>query len=451
MGTRIENKFRGLTYPQIIAFGYFVIIVIGSLLLMLPFATRAAGSLAPLKAVFTATSATCVTGLVVGDTFQTFTGFGQGVILVLIQIGGLGFMTVIALFGFVLKKRIGLRARTLLKESVNTLSVGGIVRLFHKILLGTALFEGVGALLLATRFVPLYGIAKGAWYSIFHAVSAFCNAGFDLMGFESAYLSLEAFNGDPVVCLTIAVLIIVGGIGFFVWSDVQEHGLKFKRYQLHTKIVLTVTSVLLGAGTVAFLFLEWNNSFADMPFWQKLLNAFFCAVTPRTAGFNTVNTAALTDASSFLMVLLMFVGGSSGGTAGGIKTTTLAILALSCVDSLAGRKDTNIYGRRLESDSLRRANAVCTINLTAIFVACFMIMIAEPQFVLLDVLFEVVSAISTVGLTVGVTGASTNLSRCVLIFLMYAGRVGSLSFALLFTDHKAPPSTRCPEAKVSIG
>lgn len=451
MGTKIHNKFTRMTYPQIIALGYLVIILLGAGLLCLPIATRAAGSFPLLTALFTATSATCVTGLVVGDTYQLFTTFGQAVILLLIQIGGLGFMTVIILFSFAFKKRIGLRTRTLLKESINSTSVGGIVRLFHKVLLGTVLFESIGALLLATRFIPRYGVAQGLWFSVFHSVSAFCNAGFDLMGYQQAGSSLMLWANDPIVCLTIALLIIIGGIGFFVWADVQSHGLTFKRYQLHTKIVITVTAILLLSGTVLFLILEWDNTFAGMPVWQKLLDAFFCAVTPRTAGFNVVDTAALHSSAKMLTIALMFIGGSTGGTAGGLKTTTFATLALSAFDTLRGRKDTNVFGRRLEADTLRRANAIFILNVFAVFLACFLVMAFEPQMALSNVLFEVVSAIGTVGLSIGITAECGTVGLCVLMMLMYAGRVGSMSFALLFTEQRIQPAVRCPEEKISIG
>ncbi len=451
MGALIQKKMNRLTYPQIIALGYFTIIVLGAGLLCLPFATRDAAGISLLSALFTATSATCVTGLSVGDTYQLFTVFGQSVILFLIQIGGLGFMTIIVMFSFAFKKRIGLRTRTLLKESVNSTSVGGIVRLFHKVLLGTALFEGVGALLLAARFIPRYGVVRGVWFSVFHSVSAFCNAGFDLMGYEKAGASLMLWADDPIVCITIALLITIGGIGFFVWADLQAHGLQWKRYSLHTKLVLTTSAALVVFGTVLFLVIEWDRSFANMPVWQKLLDAFFCAVTPRTAGFNVVDTASLQSSARVLTIVFMFIGGSSGGTAGGIKTTTIAVIVISAYDSLRGYKDTNVFDRRLEADSLRRANAIFSINILGVFLSCFVFLVFEPHIALSNVMFEVVSAIGTVGLSVGVTAVSSEVGRMMLMVLMYAGRVGSVTFALLFTEHKVQPAIRCPEEKISIG
>ncbi len=447
----LHARYLRLTYPQIVALGYFLLISVGTALLCLPISTYEPGGLDFVSSLFTTTSATCVTGLIVGDTFTTFTLFGQVVIILLIQIGGLGFMTILAMFGMFLRRRIGLRARTLMKESVNSLYVGGIVRLFHKIIVGTALFEGVGAALLATRFVPKFGWARGLWFAVFHSISAFCNAGFDLMGVLGPYSSLVQWADDPVVCLTISMLIAVGGIGFFVWADLQKNGLHFSHYKLHTKITLVTTAILIGGGTLLFWVLEADNTLAGMPVWQQILDALFCAVTPRTAGFNVVDTAAMTGSGRLLTVILMFVGGSSGGTAGGIKTTTLAIIAISSWNSIRNEADNNVFGRRLESDSLRRANAVCTINLAAILVATLAICIAQPVIGLQDALFEATSAIGTVGLSVGTTAAANVFSRLVLVLLMYWGRVGSLSFALLFTENRNPGEARCPEEKVSIG
>jgi trk system potassium uptake protein TrkH len=451
MKERFHFHYLHLNYPQIVALGYFLVIFTGTLLLCLPVSTTAPGSLDFVSSLFTATSATCVTGLVVVDTFSAFTLFGQIVIIAMIQIGGLGFMTILAMFGMFLRRRIGLRARTLLKESVNSLYVGGIVRLFHKIIVGTALFEGTGALLLATRFVPRFGWARGLWFSVFHAISAFCNAGFDLMGCIEPYSSLVYWADDPVVCLTISSLILIGGIGFFVWADLQQNRLRFSRYQLHTKLTLTVTAALTVVGTALFFIVERNNTLAGMPVWQQILDALFSSVTPRTAGFNVVDTASMMGSGKLLTVLLMFVGGSSGGTAGGIKTTTLAIILISSWNSIRSEADSNVFGRRLESDSLRRANAVCTINFGAILIASLFICILQPAINLQDALFEATSAIGTVGLSVGTTAAANVASRLVLILLMYWGRVGSLSFALLFTENKNPGEARCPEEKVSIG
>lgn len=447
----LHAGYMRLTYPQIVAVGYFLVILTGTLLLMLPAATYQPGSIGFVGSLFTATSATCVTGLVVGDTFTTFTLFGQIVIICLIQIGGLGFLTILAMFGMFLRKRIGLRARTLMKESVNSLYVGGIVRLFRKILLGTMMFEGIGAVLFATRFIPRFGLVKGLWYSVFHAISAFCNAGFDLMGVIEPGSSLVYFADDPVVCLTVCALILIGGIGFFVWDDVQRHGLNFARYQLHTKLVLVITGIITLVSTLLFLVLEYNNTFAGMPLWQKILDALFCSVTPRTAGFNVVDTASMTGSGRLLTVMLMFIGGSPGGTAGGIKTTTFAIILISAWNSLRNESDNNVYGRRLEADALRRATAVSTINMSAILIASFAICILQPAIAFSDALFEAASAIGTVGLSVGTTAQAGTAARLILTFLMYTGRCGSVSFALLFTENKNPGGARCPEEKISIG
>jgi len=451
VSTNEKKQAIRLNYSQIVALGYFLVIAIGTALLCLPAATKTPGSLSVVSALFTATSATCVTGLVVGDTFATFTLFGQIVILGLIQVGGLSFLTILTMFGLFLRRRIGLRARTLLKESVNSLYIGGIVRLFHKIIVGTAFIEGAGALLLATRFVPRFGWVKGLWFSVFHSVSAFCNAGFDLMGTEEEYSSLVHLNNDPVVLLTIGALIAIGGIGFFVWDDLQTNGLHFRRYALHTKLTLVVTGILIFGGAAMFYVIERDNTLAGMPLWQQLLNALFCSITPRTAGFNSVDTASMTGSGQLLTVLLMFVGGSSGGTAGGIKTTTLAVVLISAWNSLRSQRDSNVFGRRLEADSLRRATAVCTINFVLVLAATLAICLAQPVIGVQDALFEATSAIGTVGLSVGTTAAANTFSRLLLVLLMYTGRCGSVSFALLFTENRNPDDARCPEEKISIG
>ena len=296
-----------------IAFGFAMIILAGTLLLSLPIAS---GHGDPLSALFTATSATCVTGLVVADTYQNWTIFGQLVILCMIQVGGLGFMTIGAYISVLLKKRIGLKERERLQESVNTLEIAGVVRLVKKIVQGALCIEGLGAVLLAFRFVPRFGAARGIYFAVFHAISAFCNGGFDLMGVDEAYSSLVAFEGDIVVNLVVVTLILVGGIGFIVWDDVARHKWHFRKYLLHSKIVLTTTLVLTAAGTVLFLVTEDQAAFAGMGPRERFLGALFSSVTPRTAGFNSVDTAALSNSGKMLTMLMMFIGGSPGSTAG---------------------------------------------------------------------------------------------------------------------------------------
>ncbi|MDF2839800.1 MAG: potassium uptake protein TrkH family [Clostridia bacterium] len=445
------RRLKSLTYPQMIAIGYLIIIAIGTLLLYLPISSRSNLSPGLVNAFFTATSATCVTGLVVFDTYTQWSVFGQVVILLLIQVGGLGFMTTITMFSFVLRRKIGLKERGLLRESVNTMYIGGIVRLTQKILIGTLLFEGIGAIILAIRFVPRMGLATGIYNGIFHSVSAFCNAGFDLMGRYGKYSSLTSFSGDVFVNLTIIILIIIGGIGFFVWDDIVKNKHRFRKYQLHTKIVLTMTAILVALGSIGFYIFENANLLSDMGVSEKVIASIFAAVTPRTAGFNTIDTSALTPASKLLTLVLMFIGGSPGSTAGGIKTTTLAVLLISLWSSLMNTKNDNIFGRRLEDNVLKRASAVVSVNLFFTLTAAFLISATNSTLELNDVLFEVVSAIGTVGLSTGITGNLSSFARVIIAILMYFGRVGSLSFALIFAEHRIPSSVQNPVEKINIG
>ena len=433
-----------------IAFGFAMIILAGTLLLSLPIANRS-GHGDPLSALFTATSATCVTGLVVADTYQNWTIFGQLVILCMIQVGGLGFMTIGAYISVLLKKRIGLQERERLQESVNTLEIAGVVRLVKKIVQGALCIEGLGAVLLAFRFVPRFGAARGIYFAVFHAISAFCNGGFDLMGVDEAYSSLVAFEGDIVVNLVVVTLILVGGIGFIVWDDVARHKWHFRKYLLHSKIVLTTTLVLTAAGTVLFLVTEDQAAFAGMGPLERFLGALFSSVTPRTAGFNSVDTAALSNSGKMLTMLMMFIGGSPGSTAGGVKTTSMIVLLFYAVAMVLNREDINLFGRRLTDEVVKKANAVVVINATLTIIATIVIMALQPLLNFEDVLFEVLSAIGTVGMTVGITRDLNIISQVIIIVLMYCGRLGSLSFALVFAQKSASASVRQPQEKIIVG
>lgn len=360
-------------------------------------------------------------------------------------------MTVVTMFSIFLKRKIGLKERGLLRESINAMYIGGIVRLTKRILLGTLLFEGIGAVLLSLRFIPKMGLLEGIYNGIFHSVSAFCNAGFDIMGKYGKYSSLTNFAGDAVVNLTIISLIIVGGIGFFVWDDIEKNKYHFRKYQLHTKIVLTMTAILIVSGTICFYIFERNNLLYGMTTGDKVLVSLFGAVTPRTAGFNTVDVASLTSASKLLTIVLMFIGGSPGSTAGGIKTTTLAVIMISLWSSLKNRKGDIIFGRRLEDNALKRSSAVVTVNILLILSAALLISATNKALGLDAVLFEVTSAIGTVGLSTGITSGLNTFAKIIIILLMYSGRVGSLSFALLFTEHGVAPSIQNPVEKINIG
>lgn len=441
-----------LTYVRIIALGYLLVIIAGTGLLMLPVATRPGNETDFLTALFTATSATCVTGLVVVDTYTHWSAFGHTIILLMIQVGGLGFMTMGVLFAMFLKKRITLRTRGLLQESMNGMQMGGIIRLVRMVLRGTFIIELTGAVLLAIRFIPVFGWGKGILYGIFHSISAFCNAGFDLMGeYSGQYSSLVEFHGDILVNVVIMALIVIGGIGFFVWKDIRENKYHMKKYRLHTKMALFMTAILLVGGTVLFYLFENNNLLEGMNVKDKILAAAFSSVTARTAGFNTIDTGGLTHASKLLTMVLMFLGGSPGSTAGGIKTVTTLVLIAYVWSNLRASKGVNVFNRRLDDDVIRKASNVVVISLLMAVSASILICYLQPDLVVEDILFEVYSAIGTVGMSTGVTRDLNLASRIIIILLMYCGRIGSMSFALSFTERKKVAPVQLPTEKIMIG
>lgn len=444
-------RLRGrLTHTQWIAVGFLIIILCGTFLLMLPVSDRRMQGTDFLSALFTATSATCVTGLVVADTYQHFSLFGQIVILLMIQVGGLGFVTIGVRVLLMMGKKIGLADRGLLKDSVNALALGGIVRLTKLIIKGTLLIEGIGALLLSIRFIPEFGFWEGIYYSIFHAVSAFCNAGFDLMGRFEAYSSLVRYANDWLVNLTVISLILIGGLGFLVWNDLIKNRLAFRKYSLHTKMVLTALVVLVVVPSLLFWGLERSGVLGTLSPSGQFWGALFAAVTPRTAGFNTTDVAGMGDAGKILTLVLMLIGGNPGSTAGGVKTTTVMVLLCYIVSMIQHRDGVNVYGRRLEDGMIEKAAVVFTLTLTLAVTASFCIC-AVDRLPMSDVLLETFSAVNTVGMSTGITRQTGVFSRMVLILLMYCGRIGSLSFALAFTDKRRKSSVRQPMERINIG
>lgn len=445
-----QKRYFKMSHVQIIALGFFLIIMTGAMLLMLPISTQDGQGADFLEALFTATSASCVTGLIVRDTATYWSYFGQGVILTMIQIGGLGFMTIATMFFLILRKRVHLRGRELLTESINVSQVGGIMRLAKKIIFGTIFIEGAGALLLMIRFVPKYG-AVGIWMSVFHSVSAFCNAGFDLMGqFTGAYSSLTAFVDDWLVSGVVMALIVIGGVGFIVWDDILTYHFSFKKYHLHSKIVLGMTFLMIFGGALLFLVVERNATGAGMSFDNQILAALFDSVTARTAGFNTVDTAGLSDAGKLITIVLMFVGGSPGSTAGGVKTTTIAVLLLFSFSYMRSDKSISVFGRTLEEDALRKASAVFFTNLSLALTVT--VLISSIQVIpVMDIVFETFSAIGTVGMSTGITRELNDVSRVLIIFLMYCGRVGSLSFANALAGKRKTAPVRNAVEKITIG
>lgn len=444
------RQIRRLNQVQCIAAGFFCIILIGACILTLPIASRSGEWTSFFDALFTATSATCVTGLVVVDTYLHWNLFGQLIILTMIQIGGLGFITIGVGFSLMLRRKIGLRERDLMKESVNALEIGGIVKLVLRIIKGTLLFEGIGAVLLAIRFVPRFGPLKGIYFAIFHSISAFCNAGFDLMGGQGAYTSLVEYVGDPLVNLVIISLIVIGGIGFVVWNDLWLKKGNWNRLSLHSKLVLSVTAILIAGGALLLFLFERGNTLQGMTGAEQFWASLFGSVTARTAGFNTVDTAALRPESKFLTIILMFIGGSPGSTAGGIKTTSIAVMILYVFSNLRGESGCNIFHRRIGDVVIKKASMVFCLNLFLGVTSTLTIM-ATSGLTLSDVLFEVFSAISTVGMTTGITRDLNMVGRVVIILLMYCGRIGSMTFALSFIQKPVPKKLRLPEERITIG
>ena len=446
---KIKNRFI-FSRAQLIAFGFAIIILIGTVLLMLPFSSKNGTSTNFLGALFTATSATCVTGLVVYDTFSHWSVFGQVIIITLIQIGGLGFIT-FGVFGMtLLKKKIGLKERELVHDSLNSMHLGGSVNLVRNVIKGTFLIEAIGAALLSLKFIPEFGFIKGIYYSIFHSVSAFCNAGFDLMGCKGAFSSLTSYSDDILINVVIMSLIVIGGIGFIVWDDVYKNKLRFKKYMLHTKIVITFTTLFLIGGTIFFFVSESNGLFSEMSFKEKILASAFSSVTPRTAGFNTVDIAALSESGKLMSVLLMLIGGAPDSTAGGIKVTSIAAIFFFIISYIKKEKGYRAFKRNLEEDIIKKASTVFFINLSLALFGTFVITLTN-NVSSIDAAIETFSAISTVGMSVGITRDINVLSKLILIILMYCGRVGSLSFALSFSERRYVPDIKYPKEEIIIG
>ncbi|MDO4546728.1 MAG: potassium transporter TrkG [Clostridia bacterium] len=438
----------GLKPLQVLALGYVAVILTGAVLLSLPIATH--GSISFLDAAFTATSAACVTGLVVFDTFQTFAPFGQAIILALIQIGGLGFMLMIASFSILLGRRIGLRERSLVMESISGLQIGGIVLLAKRVAIATAIIEIAGAFLLALRFCPVYGLSQGIWMGVFHSVSAFCNAGFDLMGAGGFFISLTDFVYDPLVNLVIIVLILLGGLGFLVWNDLITNRFHFRKYRLHTKIMLVSSALLVFGGAALFFFFEKDAAFKGMTFGQRALASLFQSVTPRTAGFNTVAMDSLSEPGALITILFMFIGGGSGSTAGGVKVTTFVVAYLTVRAFIGRKRDIETLGRRLDGAAPRKALSQIGLHAALAFAGCVALCCEGAS--IKEAMFESVSAISTVGLSLGITSTLSVLSKLVIMFLMYVGRVGSLSFAMAMSEkHMEATNVRHMEEKIIIG
>ncbi len=445
----MKRKTVKLSPNQILALGFLAIILAGALLLMLPFANRAGHGLSFLDSLFTATSATCVTGLVVADTWTQFNLLGQIILLLLIQVGGLGYMTMMLQASLMMGRKIGLKQRSLMMESVSAQRLSDVRALLRYILRGTAAIEGIGAALLAVRFVPELGAVRGVWYAVFHSVSAFCNAGFDLMGFREPYSSLTHYVYDPLVNLTACALVLLGGLGFLVWRDVWENRLHFRRYSLHSKLILTASAILVAGGAALFWLAERNNLLAGMNPGQQALVSLFQAVSPRTAGFNTVDLAQLTSGGGLLTIVLMFIGAGPGSTGGGVKITTVVVCLLTLFSYIRGKREVGAFNRRLDEEQIHRSAAGVTLYMALAMTGGFLLLAIQP-FPLQDTLFEVFSAMSTVGLSTGITRDLVPVNRLILIVMMYCGRIGSLSMMMALAE-RAAPRVKDPVEHITIG
>lgn len=439
------HKRKKLTSFQIIILGFSCMILLGTVFLMLPFSSRE-GIVTPFsEALFTSTSAVCVTGLVLHDTASYWSSFGQLVIILLIQIGGMGVITVAASFAMISGRKISLMQRSTMQEAISAPKVGGIVRLTGFIVKSTLIFELLGAVVMAPVFFRDFG-GRGIWMALFHSISAFCNAGFDLMGKRQAFSSLTAYSAEPIVNLTIMFLIVVGGIGFLTWDDIRTNGLHLHKYRVQSKVILCTTAILLIVPAVYFYFCEFRTL---MP-GERILSSVFQAVTPRTAGFNTVDLTALSEQGQYIMIVLMLVGGSPGSTAGGMKTTTIAVLFAAAISTFCRKEQTHFFGRRIGDTVVKNAATILLMYLVLFFFGGLAISMLEGL-PMLTCLFETASAVGTVGLSLGITPGLGTLSRLILILLMFFGRVGGLTliFAALSGTHKK--AARFPQEKITVG
>lgn len=439
------NKLK-LNPPRVLALGFAFMIVLGGFLLNLPMASASGESIGFIDALFTSASAVCVTGLVVVNTSSHWSTFGKFIIITLIQIGGLGFMTMATVGALILGKKISLKERLVIKEQLNQDTMSGLVRLIKYVLLSTFLIEGIGAIILSLRFLPDYGLKKSLLYGGFHAISGFCNAGFDLLG-----NSMVDYSGDFIILSTISFLVILGGLGFNVYIDVLRTK-NFSRLKLHSKVVLMVTLILILGGSLLFFLLEYNNpeTLLNMSFKNKLLNSYFQSVITRTAGFNSVEVGGLRESSIFLMTILMFIGGSPASTGGGIKTTTFAVLAITSYSVVKSREDVVIFKKRIPREIIYRSIAIASIGLTILLIVSLALSVIEDESFIL-VLFEATSALATVGISAGLTGRLSPLGKIIIILTMYIGRLGPLTMAYAFGRKSKKANYRYSKGNIMVG
>lgn len=437
---------KRLSSSQIIILGFAGVILFGSILLTLPFSTRDGHGALFSDALFTATSAVCVTGLVVQDTATYWSTFGQAVIIALIQIGGMGVVTVAIAISSFSGKQISLKQRSTMQEAISAHKVGGIVRLTGFIIKMTIIFELLGAVIMAPTFCKEFGVLKGIWYAVFHSISAFCNAGFDLMGTKTPYSSLTYFVDNPVINFVIMSLIIIGGIGFMTWDDINVNKHHVRKYRMQSKVILITTVLLISLPALYFFLFE----FGDKPMGERIWSSLFQSVTPRTAGFNTADLTQISETGTAITIMLMLIGGSPGSTAGGMKTTTLAVLFSTAISVFRRREHTHFFGRRVNDDTIRNAATILMMYVILFLTGGFLISHIE-SLPLLTCLYETASAIGTVGLTLGITPNLGIASQIILIVLMYIGRVGGLTLIFSALSGNQGNTARLPQEKITVG
>ena len=448
----MQKPFRRLRPPQIVVLVFLALVLTGSALLCLPVCSKSGQPTDFLTALFTATSATCVTGLIQVDTGTYWSGFGQAVISLLIQIGGLGFMTIATIFFLALRRRIGLRQRMVLAQGLGISSMSGVVRYVRNVIFGTFAVEGVGALILFFRFLPEFGFGPALWYGVFHSISAFCNAGFDILADVSYGGSIARYVTDPVVNLTLMALIVIGSLGFTVWGEMRRER-RFSRLSVYAKLVIIITAILIFGGAALFALLEWNNQETIGTFTAggKLIASLFQSVTLRTAGFASFNQDALTEASKALSCLLMFVGGSSGSTAGGVKTVTMGIVILSAVSTMRGKRRVTIFRRAISQQDVASASSLAMLVLNLSLIGAAVITVCD-HCSFINAVYETLSALCTVGLTTGITSSLCAASKLILIVFMFFGRVGIMTIGIGFMmGSRAQERVEYAETKLMIG
>lgn len=442
------NRWFKVNEIQILVLGFLLLIFVGAVLLAMPISSQNGHYTNFIDCVFISTSASCVTGLVTLDTGTHWNYFGQFVILCLIQIGGLGFMSMATLVALLMGRRITLKERLVIQQSLNSFSIQGLVKMSKYLLIFTFLVETAGAVLLATQFIPQFGYKKGIYFGVFHSISAFCNAGIDLIG---NFRSVTSYAENPVIILTIGALIVTGGLGFFVWQDIYNFKTR-KKLSLHTRLVIITTLILIFGGAILMFLFEMHNAktIGNMSLKGKILSSLFASITPRTAGFNSISTSDMTEGGKFLTIVLMFIGGSPGSTAGGIKTTTTALLVITVISIIRGREDAEVYGKRIRKELVYRALTIATLGMSIVLIATILLCITEKAS--LDyIIYEVVSAFGTVGLTLGLTPQLSSEGKILLSFIMYCGRLGPLTVALSLAQKSMPSSIKYPEDKILIG